>query len=187
MKNSVVFAPSSTPGIAKIENRAGPRRTRSTSSGYSHRCLISAIRRSYKLDSGFATMPLAPTGSVSRIQRCAARSWLSQPSQSVGACGPTWSSRSHSSARSDLANVTSVHGSGTAEVAAEAELSLLGKLKVGVARHWNNGAREGPNHGFRREHPRPPDRCTAQARSSWIDCGRHSGGLHWCGADGGLD
>ena len=48
---------------------------------------------------------LTPIGSVSRIHRWAARSWAFQPSQSVGASGPTWSNRSHSSARSVLAKV----------------------------------------------------------------------------------
>ena len=46
MKNSVVLAPSSTPGMAKTENRAGPLRTRSTRSLNGHRCLTSATRRS---------------------------------------------------------------------------------------------------------------------------------------------
>ena len=50
-------------------------------------------------------------GSVSRIQRWAARSWVCQPSHSVGASGPTSSRRSHRAARSDLANVTSDHAS----------------------------------------------------------------------------
>ena len=56
-------------------------------------------------------MPVAPTGSVSRIHRWAARSWADQPSHRVGASGPTDTNRSHKSARSDLANVTSEHSS----------------------------------------------------------------------------
>ena len=83
----------STPGIAKIENRADLD-VPVDEFGELPRCLISAIRRSYKLDSGFATMPLAPIGSFAAPQVRGEIVGIPGFAQS-GACGPTLSSRSH--------------------------------------------------------------------------------------------